>query len=121
MYYEPFPSYPIDNHVSYRQIEMLNIFVGFEQTNRYVICGSLHLFLNRLCTEYTNLSANLDGEVLGYVAEEPRGFFSMWSRQVFRTHRPFRALVMDASGSPILWVRTPSQTIPFIDHTHNYI
>ncbi|KAI0093558.1 Scramblase-domain-containing protein [Irpex rosettiformis] len=71
-----------------RQIEMLNIFVGFEQTNRYVI-------------------TNPEGEILGYVAEEPRGFFSMWSRQVFRTHRPFRALVMDSSGSPILWLRRP--------------
>lgn len=28
----------------------------------------------------------------------------MFSRQLFRTHRPFRALVMDTEGSPILWV-----------------
>ncbi|KAI0818518.1 Scramblase-domain-containing protein [Irpex lacteus] len=71
-----------------RQIEMLNIFVGFEQANRYVI-------------------SNQEGETLGYVAEEPRGLFSMWSRQLFRTHRPFRALVMDSSGSPVLWMRRP--------------
>ncbi|EIW60031.1 Scramblase-domain-containing protein [Trametes versicolor FP-101664 SS1] len=71
-----------------REIEMLNIFMGFEQANRYVI-------------------TNEAGETLGYIAEEPRGFLSMFSRQVFRTHRPFRAIVMDSQGSPILWLRRP--------------
>ncbi|OJT14600.1 Phospholipid scramblase family protein [Trametes pubescens] len=71
-----------------REIEMLNIFMGFEQANRYSI-------------------TNEAGETLGYIAEEPRGFLSMFSRQVFRTHRPFRALVMDSQGSPILWLRRP--------------
>ncbi|KAI9065122.1 Scramblase [Trametes sanguinea] len=67
-----------------RQIEMLNIFMGFEQANRYVITNEL-------------------GDTLGYIAEEPRGLLSTFSRQIFRTHRPFRAIVMDAAGSPILW------------------
>jgi hypothetical protein len=49
--------------------------------------------------------ANEAGEPLGYIAEEPRGIMSMFARQIFRTHRPFRALVMDLHGSPILWVR----------------
>jgi len=77
-----------DDLVVTRQLEMLNIFMGFEQSNRYVITGST-------------------GERLGYIVEEPRGFFSMFARQVFRTHRPFRALVMDLEGSPILWIRRP--------------
>ncbi|KAH7909250.1 Scramblase-domain-containing protein [Hygrophoropsis aurantiaca] len=77
-----------DTLVITRQIEMLNIFVGFEQSNKYVI-------------------SNEAGEPLGYVAEEPRGFFSIFARQLFRTHRPFRALVMDLHGSPILWIRRP--------------
>ncbi|KAM5533254.1 hypothetical protein V8D89_013031 [Ganoderma adspersum] len=77
-----------DRLVITRQIEMLNIFVGFEQTNRYVITNEL-------------------GDTLGYIAEEPRGFLATVSRQVFRTHRPFRAIVMDAQGSPILWIRRP--------------
>ncbi|TCD66687.1 hypothetical protein EIP91_001041 [Steccherinum ochraceum] len=71
-----------------RQIEMLNIFIGFEQANKYVI-------------------TNEREETLGYIAEEPRGFLSQMSRQVFRTHRPFRAIVMDSAGSPILWLRRP--------------
>jgi hypothetical protein len=41
-----------------RQIEMLNIFVGFEQSNKYVI-------------------HNEEGHTLGFIAEEPRGILSM--------------------------------------------
>lgn len=71
-----------------RQIEMLNIFLGFEQSNKYAI-------------------NNIAGEVLGYIVEEPRGFLQSIGRQVFRTHRPFRALVLDRDGAPILWMRRP--------------
>ncbi|KAG0705349.1 Scramblase-domain-containing protein [Suillus ampliporus] len=80
----------LDNNtlVITRQLEMLNIFMGFEQSNRYTI-------------------TNEAGELLGYIAEEPRGILSMFGRQIFRTHRPFRALVMDLQGSPILWIRRP--------------
>ncbi|KAG6334873.1 hypothetical protein ID866_4214 [Astraeus odoratus] len=77
-----------DTLIVTRQLEMLNIFVGFEQSNRYVV-------------------ANTVGEPLGYIVEEPRGVLSMFARQLFRTHRPFRALVMDLQGSPILWIRRP--------------
>ncbi|KAI8998497.1 Scramblase-domain-containing protein [Trametes punicea] len=77
-----------DKLVVTRQIEMLNIFIGFEQANRYVITNEL-------------------GDTLGYIAEEPRGLLSTFSRQIFRTHRPFRAIVMDNAGSPILWLRRP--------------
>ncbi|KAI1794513.1 Scramblase-domain-containing protein [Ganoderma leucocontextum] len=77
-----------DRLIITRQLEMLNIFVGLEQTNRYVITNEL-------------------GDTLGYIAEEPRGFLATLSRQVFRTHRPFRAIVLDADGSPILWIRRP--------------
>ena len=48
--------------------------------------------------------ANESGEPLGFIAEEPRGFLSTFSRQIFRTHRPFRAIIMDHDGTPILWV-----------------
>ncbi|KAI0709418.1 Scramblase-domain-containing protein [Earliella scabrosa] len=77
-----------DRLVVTRQIEMLNIFIGLEQTNRYAI-------------------TNEQGDTLGYIAEEPRGFLSAFTRQIFRTHRPFRAIVMDKEGSPILWIRRP--------------
>ena len=48
--------------------------------------------------------ATEEGEPLGYIAEEPRGLLSIFFRQIFRTHRPFRALIMDNEGTPILWV-----------------
>jgi len=77
-----------DQLVITRQIEMLNLFVGFEQSNRYVISSE-------------------QGDTLGYIAEEPRGFLATFGRQILRTHRPFRALVMDSEGNPILWLRRP--------------
>ncbi|KAF9567583.1 Scramblase-domain-containing protein [Agrocybe pediades] len=71
-----------------RQLEMLNVFIGFEQSNKYTI-------------------SNENGAILGYIAEEPRGFMGTISRQFLRTHRPFSAVVMDDQGTPILWLRRP--------------
>ncbi len=48
--------------------------------------------------------ANDVGEVLGFIAEEPRGLLASFSRQLFKTHRPFRAVIMDREGTPVLWV-----------------
>lgn len=50
---------------------MLNVFMGFEQANRYAIM-------------------NVKGEHVGYLAEEDQGILSTVSRQVLRTHRPFK-------------------------------
>lgn len=71
-----------------RQLEMLNIFVGFEQANKYYIC-------------------NEAGEPLGFIVEEDAGILGVVTRQAFATHRPFRAVIMDLQGSPILWIRRP--------------
>ncbi|KAI0050899.1 Scramblase-domain-containing protein [Auriscalpium vulgare] len=79
---------PNDTLLVTRQLEMLNIFIGFEQTNKYVI-------------------SNENGDTMGFIAEEPRGFLQAFGRQIFRTHRPFRAIVMDSHGTPILWIRRP--------------
>ena len=49
-------------------------------------------------------TANDVGETLGFIAEEPRGFWVSVFRQLLRTHRPFRAVVMDRDGTPVLWV-----------------
>ncbi|KXN90546.1 hypothetical protein AN958_04218 [Leucoagaricus sp. SymC.cos] len=77
-----------DTLIIERQLEMLNIFVGFEQCNKYTI-------------------SNEDGEPLGFIAEEGQGFLNVLSRQAFAAHRPFRAVILDASGSPVLWLRRP--------------
>jgi hypothetical protein len=36
---------------------------------------------------------------------------SAMSRQFLRTHRPFKAVIMDRTGKPILWIRRPFQFI----------
>ncbi|KAH6918716.1 Scramblase [Coprinopsis sp. MPI-PUGE-AT-0042] len=67
---------------------MLNIFIGFEQANKYQISDEA-------------------GRNLGFILEEPRGFLSMMTRQAFATHRPFKAMIMDPAGTPMLWLRRP--------------
>lgn len=67
------------------QIEMLNLFAGFEQANKYKL-------------------TSLDGTPVGFLAEEDAGVLGTVSRQALRTRRPFRAVVLDLEGKPILWV-----------------
>ena len=50
---------------------------------------------------------NMEGETLGYIVEEEGSMASALSRQLLRTHRPFKALILDQQGATILWV-TPS-------------
>ncbi|KAG8906854.1 hypothetical protein FRB99_005914 [Tulasnella sp. 403] len=71
-----------------RQIEMMNIFMGFEVANRYAI-------------------NDVNGNVVGYIAEEERGLFGTMARQLFRTHRAFRSVIMDVNGTPVLWIHRP--------------
>ncbi|WWC65821.1 uncharacterized protein I303_108443 [Kwoniella dejecticola CBS 10117] len=71
-----------------RQLEMLNVFMGFEQANRYAILSP-------------------DGQLVGFLAEEEQTILSTISRQALRTHRPFRAVIMDSTGKPVLWIRRP--------------
>jgi len=77
-----------DALVVVRQIEMLNIFIGFEQANRYAILDQ-------------------NGNNVGFIAEEEQGFFGTFSRQLFRTHRAFRSVIMDQNGNRVLWINRP--------------
>ncbi|WBW71027.1 mitochondrial phospholipid scramblase [Schizosaccharomyces osmophilus] len=72
-----------------RQLEMMNVFLGYEQANRYVIL-------------------NHEGHHLGYIAERGHAsFLSSMSRQLFHTHRSFVADVMDVHGNPVLQLQRP--------------
>ncbi|KAF2220578.1 Scramblase, partial [Elsinoe ampelina] len=71
-----------------RQIEMMNVFLGYEQANRYVIM-------------------NGRGETIGYLAEEDHGFGRAIVRQMARTHRSFTAHIFDISGREILRIHRP--------------
>lgn len=42
------------------------------------------------------------------MAEEDQGFLTTLQRQFFRTHRPFRSVVMDREGVPVLFVSIPA-------------
>ncbi|PVU92498.1 hypothetical protein BB561_003791 [Smittium simulii] len=65
-----------------RKVEMLNVFMGFEQANRYAIL-------------------DLQGNTLGYMLEE-NSLTSTIMRQATRLHRPFKVTVFDAQYRPAL-------------------
>lgn len=68
-----------------RQIEMLNIFLGFEQANKYALKLP-------------------DGTEVGFIAEEETSFKNTILRQILRTRRRLSATVLDASGNIVLKV-----------------
>ncbi|CAG8493636.1 2126_t:CDS:2 [Paraglomus occultum] len=77
-----------------RQLEMLNVFLGFEQANKYAILDP-------------------SGHNVGYIAEQQTSFTSLLLRQAFRTHRSFTAVVMDVNGNvtlklwrPFAWINS---------------
>ncbi|RMZ79726.1 hypothetical protein DV738_g3252, partial [Chaetothyriales sp. CBS 135597] len=71
-----------------RQIEMMNVFLGFEQANRYIILGP-------------------HGQQIGYLAEHDGGIGKAMGRQWFRTHRSFTAHVFDRHGQEVLRFHRP--------------
>lgn len=75
-----------------RQLEMFNVFLGFEQANKYAIMDTL-------------------GNHVGYIAEEEGFFGKVILRQMLRTHRPFKATILDRNGNIILKVQRPFQFI----------
>lgn len=71
-----------------RQVEMMNVFLGFEQINRYVILDAL-------------------GNRLGSMEERDLGFVSAMMRQIYRLHRPFTVDVFDNDGNQVLTIKRP--------------
>ncbi|KAG0197652.1 hypothetical protein BGX33_000437 [Mortierella sp. NVP41] len=71
-----------------RQIEMMNVLVGFEQANKYAIVDP-------------------SGAPIGFIAEEDTTMVKAMSRQVLRTHRPFKASVFDLEGHEVLKIHRP--------------
>lgn len=71
-----------------RKVEFMNLFLGFEQANRYSIMNSM-------------------GEQVGYMEEKDMGIFKMIGRQFFRLHRPFDIDVFNNYGEKILTIKRP--------------
>ncbi|KAF2106539.1 Scramblase-domain-containing protein [Lophiotrema nucula] len=71
-----------------RQLEMMNVLMGFEQANRYVIMDP-------------------HGNHIGYLAEQDHGLGNAVARQMFRTHRSFTTHVFDREEREILRFHRP--------------
>ncbi|KAF2730239.1 Scramblase-domain-containing protein [Polyplosphaeria fusca] len=71
-----------------RQLEMMNVLMGFEQANRYVIMDP-------------------HGNHIGYLAEQDHGIGNAVARQMFRTHRSFTTHVFDREEREILRFHRP--------------
>lgn len=69
-----------------RQVEMMNIFLGFEQANKYKILNSM-------------------GVQIGYMEEKDFGFLKILSRQFFKLHRPFDVDVFNMFGDKIMTIK----------------
>ncbi|XTI86989.1 scramblase family [Cenococcum geophilum] len=67
----------------HRQLEMMNVLMGFEQANRYAIMDP-------------------HGNHIGYLAEQEHDIGSTFTRQMFRTHRSFTTHVFDRNEREIL-------------------
>mmetsp|Transcript_16644 Transcript_16644/g.27533 ORF Transcript_16644/g.27533 Transcript_16644/m.27533 type:complete len:444 (-) Transcript_16644:533-1864(-) len=74
-----------------RRLEWANLVIGFEQANKYDI-------------------RNDKGEIVGFLAEEDTMGKTIL-RNVLRTHRSFRATVMDPSGNTIFVIERPAYFI----------
>lgn len=68
-----------------RQLELMNVMLGFEQANKYVIMDPR-------------------GGHIGYMAERELGMGNMMARQMFSTHRSFTTHVFDMHGKEVLRV-----------------
>ncbi|KAF2646623.1 Scramblase-domain-containing protein [Massarina eburnea CBS 473.64] len=71
-----------------RQVEMMNVLMGFEQANRYVIMDP-------------------HGNHIGYLAERDHGLGNAVARQMFKTHRSFTTHVFDRDEKEILRFHRP--------------
>ncbi|SCU93041.1 LADA_0G01024g1_1 [Lachancea dasiensis] len=71
-----------------RQMEMMNVFLGFEQANKYVIMDAL-------------------GNRIGYMQERDFGIVKAVMRQFYRLHRPFVVDVFDNWGNVVLTIKRP--------------
>ncbi|KAI8372292.1 Scramblase-domain-containing protein [Choanephora cucurbitarum] len=70
-----------------RELEMMNVFLGYEQANKYRIMDP-------------------HGNHIGYIAEE-EGFAKSLSRQLLRTHRKMKATIMNPQGEVMFKIERP--------------
>ncbi|KAJ2662495.1 hypothetical protein IW148_002919 [Coemansia sp. RSA 1199] len=74
-----------------RQLEMLNVLMGFEQANKYALMDP-------------------QGNTVGFMAEE-QTWSSVLGRQIYGTHRSFNIAVLDLNGTVCLRIQRPFSLI----------
>ncbi|KAF1812206.1 Scramblase-domain-containing protein [Eremomyces bilateralis CBS 781.70] len=75
-----------------RQLEMMNVVLGFEQANEYVIHDP-------------------EGNHIGYILETGGGIGKGITRQMMRTHRSFTSHILDRTGKEVLRIHRPIKLI----------
>lgn len=71
-----------------RQVEMMNVFLGFEQANKYIIMDAL-------------------GNRIGHMQERDFSIAKAVMRQFYKLHRPFVVDVFDNWGNILLTIKRP--------------
>ncbi|KAI8608287.1 Scramblase-domain-containing protein, partial [Chytriomyces sp. MP71] len=71
-----------------RQLEMMNVLVGYEQANKYSVTDQ-------------------QGRNVAFIAEEETSFLGTVVRQILGTRRSFKAAVLDVQGNVVLKVERP--------------
>lgn len=71
-----------------RQVEFMNVVIGFEQANKYKIMNS-------------------QGDQIGYMEEKDIGLLKVLGRQFFRLHRPFDIDVFNNYGDLLMTIKRP--------------
>ncbi|KAI9006914.1 Scramblase-domain-containing protein [Hyaloraphidium curvatum] len=85
------PAANVLNHGTFvigRQLEAINLLIGFEQANKYAV-------------------RDVYGQQIGQILEHEAGMLSVIQRQLFRTHRQFTAFLVDANGNLALKIYRP--------------
>lgn len=71
-----------------RRIEYMNLFLGFEQSNKYALYDAM-------------------GTQIGWLIERDFGIGKAIMRQVYRLHRPFTVDLLDIEGNLLLTIKRP--------------
>jgi len=61
---------------------------------------------------------NENGLICGYLAEDESKVSSMFTRQLMRNHRPFKATILDTSGNIVLEINRPAFLISTSLYVH---
>jgi hypothetical protein len=71
-----------------RRIEYMNLFLGFEQANKYALFDAM-------------------GNQIGWLIERDFGLGKAIMRQIYRLHRPFTVDLIDLNGNLLLTIKRP--------------